>query len=140
MESDKVIDNTASIKQILKEFTQRHAYSQAYKFYNLLMIPRSLVNILVPHHVMLGHPIKNFSEDWHGDINYDYFEPFPYRCTMPKVITSIKNMDKTDPVTDYIKTKTDWAYYCRMMKQKANCKYLFVTFISCNRVISSLRE
>lgn len=64
---------------------------------------------LVSKHFHLpGHPLNMFSENWDGGLNSGYFETFPHKSMLPKMISQLKNMDKKDPVTEYMKVKAVW--------------------------------
>lgn len=75
------------------------------------------------HFVVPGYPLNSFGDDWVGDLNMDYFEPFPYKSLPPKMISDLKYTDKTDPVTDYMKNKIEWQRACHKLKLTA-CKYI----------------
>uniref|UniRef100_A0A2A4K6V7 Uncharacterized protein n=1 Tax=Heliothis virescens TaxID=7102 RepID=A0A2A4K6V7_HELVI len=60
------------------------------------------------HFLIVGHPLNVFSDDWDGGLNSGYFETFPHRSMLPKMITVLKNIDKKDPVTEYMKKKIVW--------------------------------
>ncbi|XP_023939388.2 uncharacterized protein LOC112046814 isoform X2 [Bicyclus anynana] len=60
------------------------------------------------HYTLPGHPINTFDEEWDGELNLDYFEPFRYKSLPPKMITKLKNVDKSDPVTSLLWKKIQW--------------------------------
>ncbi|XP_049872198.1 uncharacterized protein LOC126371039 [Pectinophora gossypiella] len=111
------IDNTAPVKKILEDL--HHANSQAFSFYCQTMRPRraSKTQHYNFHFVLTGHPVYGFTDDWEGGLNSGYFEPFPYKSMMPKMITSLSNMNKSDPLTDYMKVKNDWICDCKNLRQ-----------------------
>ncbi|XP_063830291.1 uncharacterized protein LOC135079569 [Ostrinia nubilalis] len=119
-----VVDSTAPVEEILQNLIEREHYSKAYKFYRYLLVQRrhtanACWNL---HYTLPGHPLKVFADGWDGDIELDYFEPFPYRSTMPKIITPMRNMNKTDPVTDYMKMKNDWKHEIAIIKKQSGRK------------------
>ncbi|XP_035447475.2 uncharacterized protein LOC118274162 [Spodoptera frugiperda] len=60
------------------------------------------------HFLLVGHPLNVFSDDWDGGLNSGYFETFSHKSMLPKMISIIKNIDKKDPVTEYMKKKMIW--------------------------------
>lgn len=60
------------------------------------------------HFLLVGHPLNVFSDDWDGGLNSGYFETFSHKSMLPKMISVIKNIDKKDPVTEYMKKKMIW--------------------------------
>lgn len=77
------------------------------------------------HFLLVGHPLNMFSDDWDGGLKSGYFETFPHRSMLPKMISVLKNIHKKDPVTEYMKKKmvwqdtlTDYKRITRVMKRK----------------------
>lgn len=82
------------------------------------------------HCVVPGFPLNSFDDDWDGELNVDYFEPFCYKSLCPKMISTLKNIEKADPVTSYIKHKIEWQRACRNLKLTASEFYNYITSIS----------
>ncbi|RVE49391.1 hypothetical protein evm_006006 [Chilo suppressalis] len=119
LDSEAVIDSTAPIAHIVKEFLKREYHNKAYRFYHQLLGKRKALHSLDIHYTTPGHPLKYFKDDWDGNIGTDFFEQFQYKSTMPKVITEMKNVDKYDPVTDLMKIKSDWHHGNSVIKASA---------------------
>lgn len=61
------------------------------------------------HFLLVGHPLNVFSEEWDGGLTSSgYFETFSHKSLLPKMISLVKNIDKKDPVTEYMKKKMVW--------------------------------
>lgn len=60
------------------------------------------------HFLLVGHPLNIFSDEWDGGLNSGYFETFSHKSLLPKMISVIRNIDKKDPVTEYMKKKMVW--------------------------------
>lgn len=123
------IDSTAPLEKILQNLLDRERYSKAYKLYLLLLVQRRRVlheskNL---HFIIPGHPLKAFKEKWDGDINHGYFEPFQYKSTKPKIISQMRNIGKTDPVTDYMQMKRDWKNDVVSLKKNIGKKIIILT-------------
>ncbi|CAH0758261.1 unnamed protein product [Diatraea saccharalis] len=98
---------------------QLHKHSKAYKFYHQLIAQRRSVFSTDLHYTTPGHPLKYFKDNWDGTIDAQYFEPFQYRSTMPRIITEMKNVGESDPVADPLKQKYDWHHGNTMLKMNA---------------------
>lgn len=114
------IDNTAPIKKILDDL--QHKNSQAFSFYCKTLRQRrtNKENHYNYHFAVTGHPLNAFTEEWDGGLNSTYFETFTYKSLLPKIISEIKNIDKVDPVTTYMKLKSDWNRDCRNLRLSAS--------------------
>ncbi|XP_041980760.1 uncharacterized protein LOC121734300 [Aricia agestis] len=114
------IDNTAPVHKILDDVQQRNP--KAYQFYyqNLRQRRTNKQYLLSFHNVVPGYPLNAFGEDWNGQLNFDYFERFPYKSYPPKYITSLRHIDKCDPVTKYMKEKLDWKTMYKTLKITAS--------------------
>ncbi|CAK1542006.1 unnamed protein product [Leptosia nina] len=122
------LDNTAPVKQILDELP--HKNGEAFKFYakNLLQKP-----LLPKHWLRPSYPLNTFDEDWDGQLLHNYFEPLGFKSLPPKIINSIRNVDRKDPVTDYISNKLEWK------KQLSDCKIAFANN-KCEEDVEILNE
>ncbi|CAH2087668.1 unnamed protein product [Euphydryas editha] len=128
------IDNTAPVKNILYELYQKN--SQAYMFYCQNVKQRPMTQSLQNYHfVVPGYPLNSFGDDWDGDLNVDYFEPFPYKSLSPKMITELKYIDQTDPVTDYMKNKIEWQKACHKLKLTATFSNMMQKYESLNEEV-----
>ncbi|XP_026493478.2 uncharacterized protein LOC113398791 [Vanessa tameamea] len=129
------IDNTAPVKKILDELQQKN--TQAYTFYchNVKQRHTTQKALQNYHFVVPGYPLNSFDDDWDGDLNVDYFETFPYKCLPPKMITKIKNIQKTDPVTDLMKNKVEWQRGCRNLKLTATFSNMMQKYESLNEEV-----
>lgn len=71
------------------------------------------------HHELPGHPLSAFPDDWEGDLSTEYFEPFPYKCIKPKMITVQNNIHRLDPVSELLKLKHEW--FSKYVHMKNSC-------------------
>ncbi|KAM3960393.1 uncharacterized protein ACR2FA_005488 [Aphomia sociella] len=105
------IDNTAPLNQIVEDLHSREQHSRAYRLYHQLLAHRrnSKSYSRISYHCTLpGHPLNAFTENFDGDIDPNYFEKFLYKSLMPKMITEMRNIGKSDPVTKIMKEKSHW--------------------------------
>lgn len=63
-----------------------------------------------------GFSLSTFDDDWDGELNIDFFEPFCYKSLTPKMISTLKHIEKADPLTSYMKTKMEWQRGCRNLR------------------------
>lgn len=114
------IDNMAPIKKILDDL--QHKNSQAFSFYCKTLRQRrtNRENHYNYHFAVTGHPLNAFTEEWDGGLNSMFFEPFTYKSFLPKINSEIKHIDKVDPVTNYMKLKSDWTRDCRNLRLSAS--------------------
>lgn len=113
------IENTAPVKKILNDLQLKHG--QAFAFYCQTLRQRRTNKEQNSnyHFTITGHPLNAFRDDWDGDLNSGYFEQFPYKSLFPKMLTKMRNIGKCDPVTEYMKQKSDWTHHSRSLKISA---------------------
>nr|XP_034833559.1 uncharacterized protein LOC117990205 [Maniola hyperantus] len=129
------IDTNGTVTQIIEELRKRN--SLAYSFFCYVLRPRRYVGGTEHYHYVLpGHPINAFGGDWTGELNLDYFEPFPYRSQPPKMITPMKNVHKPDPVTNVLMEKYDWTKTWTIMKSHRG-KYCHTNIIKAKNKYSN---
>ncbi|XP_053611822.1 uncharacterized protein LOC128675978 isoform X2 [Plodia interpunctella] len=123
LDSKVIIDNTAPLTEVIHDLYHRETtFSKPYRLYYQLLGQRrykgivSAVNRDLFHFALPGHPLNAFTDNYDGEIDYCYFEKFPYKSLLPKYITNIKHQQKEDPITDLLKRKHEWRY--KIHKQK----------------------
>lgn len=105
------LDNMATTEQIIENIQSNHRKTKLYTLYcqavrqRRTTAGRYLRNM---HYLLPGHPLNAFSEEWDGGLNAGYFETFSHKSLLPKIITKARNVNKKDPVTEYMKKKIEW--------------------------------
>ncbi|XP_026750021.2 uncharacterized protein LOC113510713 [Galleria mellonella] len=120
------LDNTAPLNQIVEDLHRREYQSRAYSLYHKLLAHRRNSRAFTRkayHFTLPGHPLNAFTEGFDGGIGNDYFEEFSYKSLMPKMITKIRNIEKTDPVTKLMREKRDWKNKVCDIKRVHMAKY-----------------
>ncbi|CAH0588222.1 unnamed protein product [Chrysodeixis includens] len=105
------LDNTASADKIIEYLQANKKKSKVYTLYSQTVRQRRTTAgkyLVSKHFHLVGHPLNMFSDDWDGGLNSGYFETFPHKSMLPKIISKPSNMDKKDPVTEYMKAKANW--------------------------------
>ncbi|CAH2049054.1 unnamed protein product, partial [Iphiclides podalirius] len=130
------LDNTAPVKNILDEV--RHKNVQAFAYYGQIIRQRLTTKKSVQnfHYVVPGHPLNSFSEDWDGQLITNYFESFSYKSLNPKIITEMQNTNKTDPVTQIMKVKSDWQWEYRNQRVAASCSNMLSKYKPMNETVA----
>ncbi|XP_069360172.1 uncharacterized protein [Maniola hyperantus] len=133
------IDTNGTVTQIIEELRKRN--SLAYSFFCYVLRPRRYVGGTEHYHYVLpGHPINAFGGDWTGELNLDYFEPFPYRSQPPKMITPMKNVHKPDPVTNVLMEKYDWTKTWTIMKSHRASKKVMESYEQLNEDVVQCQQ
>lgn len=115
---DNKLRSTDSINEILKYI--RNTNKNAYKFYCRCFGRLQLT--YGHHHLLPSVPTFSFPDDWDGDVDGDFFESFKYKCKLPKMLTKMKNVNGSDPLTGYMKIKEDWQ--SELMKLRVHADHL----------------
>ena len=106
------LDNNAPVDQIIEYLEENNKKkNKIYTLYSQTVRQRRTTAGKYrdnKHFLLVGHPLNMFSEDWDGGLNSGYFETFSHKSLLPKMISVIKNIDKKDPVTEYMKKKMVW--------------------------------
>lgn len=105
----------------------KNKHSKAYKFYCLNLRQSRRFDVL--HHLIPGHPLNSFTEDWDGGLNSGYFGSFSHKSMKPKMITQIRNMGVIDPVTEVMAKKIDWNLKWRSYRKLHSMYFFFMPFL-----------
>ncbi|XP_045775857.1 uncharacterized protein LOC123874503 [Maniola jurtina] len=125
------IDCTATATKVLDELRKRNPL--AYSLYCRVLRPMRYAGGTDSYHFVIpGYPINTFGDDWNGELNLDYFEPFPYRSHSPKMITPMKNVHQTDPVTSILMKKYNWSKVSKLMKTMRTTKKVMESYEQLN--------
>ncbi|XP_059062250.1 uncharacterized protein LOC131855055 [Achroia grisella] len=132
------LDNTAPLNQIVKDLYNREFQGRAYGLYFKLLGHRRNNRVFYKflyHSTLPGHPLNAFTENFDGDIGPEFFEEFTYKSLMPKMITKLRNVEKTDPVTELLRQRADWRKKIRAVRNVHLTKYSRLKIEKCNEEV-----
>lgn len=136
---DTGLDNKAPVEEIAQEAQQKNI--NAHRMY-VKCVGRRAKRICGDHWTLVGHPINKFPDHWNGEVGYEYFDQFHFKSILPKFISPIKNIEKIDPVSEYMKIKDKWLYEVNKLSSKSGdlSFYYFWKYITyaCNNNSSNL--
>ncbi|XP_072938285.1 uncharacterized protein [Epargyreus clarus] len=126
------LDNTAPVHKILEDLNHKNA--QAYSLYRQTLKQRRTTKKHLQnfHFAVPGHTLNAVSDDWDGQLDTAFFEPFSHKSFPPKMINTLGNIGKSDPITDHLKLKHDWFRACKSMRQTAFLNNMTVKYEKLN--------
>ncbi|PZC77301.1 hypothetical protein B5X24_HaOG203535 [Helicoverpa armigera] len=134
------LDNNASVDRIIEYLEENQKKkNKIYTLYSQTVRQRRTTAGKYhenKHFLLVGHPLNVFSEDWDGGLKSGYFETFPHRSMLPKMISVLKNIDKKDPVTEYMKKKMVWQDTLTDYKRITNMSHFSISSLLVNDTVA----